>query len=30
MAYSLAAHFVFMLMNALIGLLFLRRATREI
>jgi len=29
-AYSLAAHFAFMLMNALIGLLFLRRATREI
>ena len=28
-AYSLAAHFAFMLMNALIGLLFLRRATAE-
>jgi hypothetical protein len=29
-AYSLAAHLTFMLMNALIGLCFLRRATREL
>jgi hypothetical protein len=29
-AYSLAAHLTFMLMNALIGLLFLRRAAREL
>lgn len=29
-AYSLAAHFMFMLDNALIGLVFLRRATREL
>lgn len=30
LAYSLAAHFSFMLLNALLGLLFLRRATREL
>jgi hypothetical protein len=30
MAYSLAAHLTFMVMNALIGLCFLRRATREL
>ena len=30
LAYSLAAHVTFMLMNALIGLLFLRRAAREL
>ncbi len=29
-AYSLAAHLTFMLMNALIGLVFLRRAAREL
>ena len=29
-AYSLAAHLTFMLMNSLIGLLFLRRASREL
>ena len=29
-AYSLAAHLTFMLMNALIGVLFLRRAAREL
>ncbi len=29
-AYSLAAHLAFMLMNALIGLVFLRRASREL
>jgi uncharacterized membrane protein YbhN (UPF0104 family) len=29
-AYSLAAHLTFMLMNALIGLCFLRRASREL
>lgn len=29
-AYSLAAHLTFMLTNALVGLLFLRRATREL
>ena len=28
--YSLAAHFTFVLMNALIGLVFLRRAAREL
>jgi hypothetical protein len=30
LAYSLAAHFTFMLINALYGLLFLRRAAREL
>ena len=30
LAYSLAAHFTFMLCNGLIGLLFLLRATREL
>jgi hypothetical protein len=30
LAYSLAAHFTFMLCNALIGLCFLPRATREL
>jgi hypothetical protein len=30
LAYSLAAHLLFMIMNALIGLLFLRRASREL
>ena len=30
LAYSLAAHLSFMLMNATIGLIFLRRATREL
>jgi hypothetical protein len=30
LAYSFAAHFTFMLMNALIGLVFLRRAAREL
>jgi len=30
MAYSLAAHLIFMLMNALIGLCFLRRAAAEL
>lgn len=30
LAYSLASHFTFMVVNALYGLLFLRRATREL
>ena len=30
LGYSLAAHLTFVLMNALIGLVFLRRAAREL